>query len=319
MSYSSRDALGHELFRRRKLENVFKYIYHLDIYFSDLKDSEESCTRISSDAAGVLIISDRSLIAMQDDEELWCIPIPLANVSSSSSNRITVRIGRDKTDELSQGSFFFEKSYSFYCKNESVTKRIVRIIESARYNLYDFNQGLLLSWEKQREIEDAKVSLAAANISQVYTAQALAGRFKCVDIFQLGQNEIVDRTDILGSKVRSLKVVGYRWQTNERDKHVKYKVEVTSKEFSCKWIVWRRYSEFLKLRDAITRTLGQSRASLPIPSRLPWRTSAGDIKQRIIGLNTFTKTMLSSEAISNIYTFRFFFTSNVEEVETSDA
>ncbi|GBG26294.1 Vacuolar protein sorting-associated protein 13 [Hondaea fermentalgiana] len=71
-----------------------------------------------------------------------------------------------------------------------------------------------------------------------------------------------------------------------------YRIVVASAESDDVWIVWRRYSEFRRLRDALMQQLQKSRTALAIPARSPWRLSKTALNQRQYGLNLMLQELM---------------------------
>lgn len=116
-------------------------------------------------------------------------------------------------------------------------------------------------------------------------------------------------------QVYKVEATRYKWVKDDRGpSYVKYKLEVHSRHSSTVKTCWRRYSEFLQLRDKVARFYGRSRASLPLPPRRPWRLSESSIKERMKGLNVLLQIMTNSEAIKLSVEFKQFI---VEEATRS--
>ena len=99
----------------------------------------------------------------------------------------------------------------------------------------------------------------------------------------------------------------FEWAKDENgSSYVRYKVITRSRSSDEVKTCWRRYSEFLELRDKIARLYGRSRASLPLPPRRPWRLSKAGLSERQRGLNVFLLIITRSDAIRQSVEFRQF-------------
>lgn len=78
---------------------------------------------------------------------------------------------------------------------------------------------------------------------------------------------------------------------------VAYRIVVASAESNDVWVVWRRYSEFRTLRDALMRQLQKSRTALAIPARSVWRLSKTALNQRQYGLNLMLQDIIKNSII----------------------
>mmetsp|Transcript_13540 Transcript_13540/g.16808 ORF Transcript_13540/g.16808 Transcript_13540/m.16808 type:complete len:268 (+) Transcript_13540:3-806(+) len=260
------------------------------------------------------MITDRCIIALYNDEEIWYVPVSAIEEVLVVSRRVHLCTEMKAFPNIHKHSF--NENLIFYCKDTDTANTVAAVVNAVVRGLSDFSHSMRLSWDKQQEINEAKIALIDASGSHAAARKALLQRYEREEVFRVSSFRVVDQIDLLGTRIGSIKIGEYNQIPDEKGRYcVYYKVEIRSKEYACDWELWRRYSEFRELRNAVTKELGESRASLPIPSRLPWSLSENELQKRIIGLNNLVTLMMASEAISELYCLRFFFTNRIENLK----